>query len=176
METNHLITDIAGTLTISRLQNELEKENIPVDYILFAVDNFTIYYTRTLTTAENTIVQNTVANHDAETSNMNTRKIHLSKDIYAESPGFQVMAKFILDGEFEENVQSVHILSKGENYTVRLYDVNNKIILGSGSFTNTDWEINSIPLIDISDDPSQVEVQVKSETPAYLQEICINYI
>lgn len=173
MQTDHSISDIAGTLKISVLQNELEKQNIPVDYILRKANDFTIFYTRTLTTAESNTITTIIAAHNADEVLLQSRKIQITRS--ASSPGFQVLAKFILDGEFREEVHSIDILSRGDLYTVRFYDVDKNKILGSGTFTNSDWHVNKITVMDISDSPTTVELQVKSQQ-AEIQEISINYI
>lgn len=117
-----------------------------------------------LTTNEKNLLDNVINNHHEAYSNMsfeNNNIYLITVPVKVRASSFEEIATFSYSGI----IKSILIIAKGTDYTIRLYDLTNLLVMYEQDFTNTNYEEITVSESNISNIPrSEALISVQLRT------------
>ena len=133
-------------------------------------DNVIIYFDRKISEDEKKLLDNVINFHhtvfDTYDDDEESKSIYIvTNPIQFKEKTYQEIASFVYDGLISSYIiDKITLITKGDNYSIRLYDITNKKTLFEQNYTNKEYEENIIKSSNIKNIPEAkaiIELHVK---------------
>jgi len=159
-------------LPVALKKQIVEETGITVECLSVAVDDLLVGITfdGILSDDEKKMLDNVVNNHHTAFADINYENNNIyiiTNAIKIKSKSFKEIASFKYDGLISE----ISIIAHGSDYTIRLFDLTNKIVIYEQKLSNKNYEENVISGLNTPTSKSLLAVQAKSndKSVAYIK-------
>jgi len=187
--TKSLSGDFGGNLNTSQLFNEIENAEIGPSCVTVKneSDDVELIFTSSLTSGEQTILDNLVSNHVVDTSKPHDNFFTITpKNEKIKEKSYRKIGTFKYDGSNQIGlIDYIEVISykdsKIDSYDIRVIDRNNDVILASANFTNDISEICDLGTIsNIPTEKTILEIHGrqnggKKKSYLYIENITVYY-
>jgi len=169
-ENYNISTDFSNNFNQTNFHTEIAASSLSskFQYIERIDSDIVVHFTESLSESEKTILDTLVTNHDSTTNTIYNSLININlNNNKINSTVFERVASFNYEGSLKVGpIQNLLFSSYADsgitNYTVRIFDKTNNLVIEESNFTNTSEDINELtPINNIPETRATIEVLIK---------------